>query len=75
MHTTFRYERGDLITDLQLRGLPYRVERRLVDKDTDVGLYVIKRVDDNTELLRNAKLIDNPACFARYTGEEIAAPR
>jgi hypothetical protein len=65
MRATFRYKRGDLITDVQLGGLPYRVERLLIDQDTDVGLYVIRRVDSNTELLRNGKLIDNPECFRR----------
>lgn len=63
MRANFQYKRGDLIEDIQLRGLPYRVERLLIDRDTDVGLYVIKRVDDNTELLRNSKLIDNRECF------------
>ncbi|WP_019141167.1 hypothetical protein [Noviherbaspirillum massiliense] len=66
MRATFRYQRGDLISDLQLGGLPYRIERRLRDEDTGVGLYVIKRVDSNTELLRNGKLIDNSACFGLY---------
>jgi hypothetical protein len=69
MTPTFRYRRGDLIADVQLKGLPYRVERCLIDSDTDVRLYVIKRVDDNTELLRNGKLIDNPACFRLFTEE------
>lgn len=65
LQTTFKYQRGDLITDAQLGGLPYRVERRLRDTDTDVGLYVIKRVDSNAELIRSNKLIDNPDCFMR----------
>jgi len=69
MHTSFKYKRGDLISDRQLGGLPYRVERCLIDKDTDVGLYVIKRVDDNTELLRNSKLIENSECFIRCEGD------
>lgn len=63
MHTSFRFKRGDLITDKQLGGEPYRIVRVLVDRDTEVGLYVIQRVDSNAELLRNAKLIDNPECF------------
>lgn len=66
MNSSFRYKRGDLIHDVQLGGLPYRVERLLRDHDTDVTLYVIKRVDDNAELLRNGKLIDNPECFRLY---------
>ena len=65
MRTAFLYKRGDLLADVQLGGLPYRVERLLVDHDTDVGLYVIRRVDDNTELLRNAKPIDNLECYER----------
>ena len=70
MRATFKYNRGDLIADIQLGGLPYRVERRLIDEDTEVGLYVIKRADDNTELLRNGKLIDNPECFRLYREEQ-----
>lgn len=66
MKPTFNYNRGDLLIDVQLGGLPYRVERCLIDKDTEVALYVIKRVDDNIDLLRNGKLIDNPECFMRY---------
>jgi len=69
MKASFRYRRGDLISDIQLGGLPYRVERVLIDRDTEVGLYVIKRVDSNTELLRNSKLIDNPDCFVRCVAE------
>jgi hypothetical protein len=63
MKTSFRYKRGDLIMDRQQGGEPYRVLRVLTDRDTEVGLYVIQRTDSNTELLRNAKLIDNPECF------------
>lgn len=72
MKTIFKYKRGDLIADLQLGGAPYRILRLLVDQDTEVGLYVIQGVDSNTELLRNAKLIDNPACFMRYSSESAA---
>jgi hypothetical protein len=39
-------------------------------KTGSVALYVIQRVDDHNELLRNGKLIDNPECFRRYTGKE-----
>jgi hypothetical protein len=70
MTPTFRYQRGDLITDVQLQGAPYRVLRRLRDEDTGVALYVIQRVDDNNELLPNGKLIDNLECFRRNTGTE-----
>lgn len=69
MKSTFKFKRGDLLAGVQLGGMPYRVERRMIDIDTEVGLYVIKRVDDNVELLRNAKLIDNPECFERYRKE------
>ena len=44
---------------------PYRILRRLRDEDTGVALYVIQRIDDNNELLRNGKLIDNLECFMR----------
>lgn len=67
MISSFRYQRGDLLVDVQLQGAPYRVLRRLRDEDTGVALYVIQRIDDNNELLRNGKLIDNPACFMLYT--------
>ncbi|EGF32307.1 hypothetical protein IMCC9480_2621 [Oxalobacteraceae bacterium IMCC9480] len=66
MDHVFTYLRGALVVDIQLGGEPYRVERRLRDEDTGVGLYVIKRIDSDTEILRNGKLIDNPTCFRRY---------
>ncbi len=70
MISTFRYQRGSLIIDVQLQGAPYRVLRRLRDEDTGVAMYVIQRVDDNNELLRNGKLIDNPDCFMLCTEAE-----
>ena len=66
MNHVFTYLRGALVIDIQLGGEPYRIERRLRDEDTGVGLYVIKRIDSDTEILRNGKLIDSPACFRRY---------
>jgi hypothetical protein len=32
------------------------------------GLYILRRVVDHTELLRNANLIDNPECFKHCKG-------
>lgn len=66
----FKFKRGDLVQDIKLGGLPYRVERRMLDTDTEVGLYILKRVDANTELLRNGKLVDNPECFQLFIGQD-----
>lgn len=66
MRMEFRYQRGDLVEDIGLGGLPYRVERRLRDEDTEIGLYQLKRVDSNMELFRNSKLVDDLTRFRRY---------
>ena len=66
MEAKFQFNRGDLVADILLGGEPYRVERCLRDCDTGVGLYVIRRTDSSTELLRSNKLIDNPEFFRRY---------
>jgi hypothetical protein len=71
MDHVFTYSRGALVVDIHLGGEPYRIERRLRDEDTGVGLYVIKRIDSDTEVLRNGKLIDSPTCFRRYVSPAL----
>ena len=58
MAQIFTYSRGDAIRLLVDPEQVYIVERLLVDYDTNVRLYQIKSVNGNTELLRNAKLIE-----------------
>lgn len=66
MKPKFRYQRGDLISDVELGGLPYRVERLLTDNDTGIGLYQLKRVNSDTEVFRNSKLVDEPSRYQPY---------
>lgn len=64
----FDYERGDTVVDRHT-GQRLRVERRLIDADTDQKFYQLRRDSDDREVIRNRKLVDNSRCFYRASAD------